>query len=513
MRNKPKSILTLAWPLVISFTMRSLFNFVDTFYAAEIGDAAIAAIGLTIPLEFMFIATWVGLSNALTSLLGKAMGAREPVRIAQLVRVSYKIIRVILPSFLFLGGVVCYASPHLGFNAEVGYNLAIYAGTITAGMGLTGFWSIVPDSIVKAHHDTRSTMVAGILSNVVNVALNTLFLFVFHWGIFGIAFSTVLSKLAGLAYAMLRARSLETSRERSWGRAPMKQDTESLYRHPTRRLLLLGLPSSVGFLLMSLESGIVAGLLRSLPETTPALAAWSIYFRFVMFGLTPMIAGSVAMLPYVARAFGEGNLPHIRAGFRTMLIASFACVTFLVAPVYFQFAGPIVGYLSNDPATISLSVFSLKIAPLACLAATPMFICRPLFEGMQRSVPGMIAALVRYVGLTLPMGYLGMRIAQANGYGGYQGVIAGLIGASALTSIGFMAFALRAVRGAERMLVRDAMNDAKRRQELSGQRKIAVLELQKTLEDSPQDIRQVTDPAREIASDLGQDPLEPPQTP
>ena len=75
------------------------------------------------------------------------------------------------------------------------------------------FWSIIPDSIVKAHHDTRSTMWAGIWSNVINVVLNTIFTFVFHWGIFGIALSTVVGRFGGLVYAQRRARAHEAARE------------------------------------------------------------------------------------------------------------------------------------------------------------------------------------------------------------------------------------------------------------------------------------------------------------
>ena len=52
-------------PLVVSFTMRAAFTFVDTIYAATIGDSAVAAIGLTVPFEFLMIALWVGMSTGL----------------------------------------------------------------------------------------------------------------------------------------------------------------------------------------------------------------------------------------------------------------------------------------------------------------------------------------------------------------------------------------------------------------------------------------------------------------
>ena len=71
------TILRMAAPLMVSFFMRAAFSLVDTMYAAILGDAAVAAIGLTIPFEFLMIAIWVGLSTGLTSALSRALGARE----------------------------------------------------------------------------------------------------------------------------------------------------------------------------------------------------------------------------------------------------------------------------------------------------------------------------------------------------------------------------------------------------------------------------------------------------
>ena len=63
------TVLRMAGPLIVSFVMRSAFTFVDTIYAAIVGDTAVAAIGLTLPFEFIMIAIWVGLSTGLTSAL------------------------------------------------------------------------------------------------------------------------------------------------------------------------------------------------------------------------------------------------------------------------------------------------------------------------------------------------------------------------------------------------------------------------------------------------------------
>src|SRR2546426_7787304 len=87
-----QTILRMAAPLVVSFWMRSLFTFVDTIYASTLGDHAVAAIGLSIPFEFLMIAVWVGLSTGLTSRLARAMGAGEGAKIRQYLRSAWRMV-------------------------------------------------------------------------------------------------------------------------------------------------------------------------------------------------------------------------------------------------------------------------------------------------------------------------------------------------------------------------------------------------------------------------------------
>ena len=86
--SQSKTLLNLAWPLFISFSFRSLLGTIDLLCAGTLGDSAVAAIGLFFPLEFMFIACWVGTSAALTSHLSRAMGERHDGRLRQLVKAT-----------------------------------------------------------------------------------------------------------------------------------------------------------------------------------------------------------------------------------------------------------------------------------------------------------------------------------------------------------------------------------------------------------------------------------------
>ncbi len=433
-------LLRMAAPLVVSFWMRAAFTLVDTIYAATIGDEAVAAIGLTAPFEFLMIALWVGLSTGLTSVLSRAMGERAGRRIEQYMAACWRLVWVAVPTFIGLGAFIWFWAPHMGLAEETSRAFAIYGTVLVAGSGVSAFWSVLPDSMIKAHQDTRTTMWAGIASNVINVVLNTIFLFVFGWGVFGIALSTVLGRFGGLAYALWKADEHERARRAAWS-----ETSEPLDPAPYRAILSLAIPSALTFGLMSLETAAVNFLLARLPDPTAAIAGYSIYYRVMMFMLNPVIAISVAMLPFAAMRFGARDIRGVRRGLRQALTASAAYCLFVAGPVMLLFGDEIAAWLAESPRTAAFATFGLWLVPLACLASTPFMLCRPVFEGMQRGRPGLVMAVFRSVLLTLPLAVAGMIAAPSFGRPGYDGLLVGLLVASTISSAVFLAWLLRAL--------------------------------------------------------------------
>jgi Na+-driven multidrug efflux pump len=444
------TILRMSAPLILSFWMRSLLTFVDLGFASTQGDAAIAAVGgLSFPYEILMVACWVGVSTGMTSNLSQAMGRREGARIEQVIRTSRRIVWALVPLFSALALFIYFGAGLMVPDPVLARKFAIYGGVLIGGQAFTAFWSILPDSIVKAHHDTRSTMWAGIWSNVINVGLNTIFLFVFHWGVFGIAFSTVLGRFGGLVYALRRAASLEAGRKASeMDRAP------ALDPRPYRSILALAVPSGLTYGLMAVETSLVNWLLASRPGPTESIAAFGIYSRVLQFLAMPIIAASVAVLPYVARRFGEGNLAAVRTGMRQVSLAAAAYSVVVVTPAVALWGPPVARRLAESALTARLTTVALAFCPLACLALIPFQLCRPAFEGLQRGRPGLVMAVVRYVGLTVPCSLAGMALAERGGQPTLYGLLAGLLCASGLASGIFLVWLRRHLAAIEEVAVR-----------------------------------------------------------
>jgi Na+-driven multidrug efflux pump len=419
-------------PLVVSFWMRALVTFVDTIYAALIGDSAVAAVGLTVPLEFLMIAVWVGLSTGLTSALSRAMGARAGRKIQQYLAISWRLVWWMAPVFCVVGIVLWWVAPRLGLDAAVGRSFQIYGTVLVAGSALSTFWSIPPDSLIKAHQDTRSTMWAGIWSNVINVGLNTLFLFGFHWGVFGIALSTVLGRFGGLAYALVQARRHEARRKAAGG-----EDTATEDPAPARTILALAIPSSLTFVLMALETALVNAILARTKDSTAAIAAYSIYYRIVLFALQPIIAMGVAMLPFAARRFGAQDVAGARNGLRQSTVAALVYSLGIVGPLMLWLGPWLSRQLAESEATMRYTTFALYTVPLSCASGALFLLCRPVFEAMNRGRPGLLMAVFRYAVLTGPMAWLGLEVAERAGFPAIYGLIIALLVVGLVSSVVF----------------------------------------------------------------------------
>lgn len=434
-KRPPPSLFQMTAPLVVSFVMRAAFTFVDTAYAATIGDSAVAAIGLTVPFEFLMIAIWVGLSTGLTSALSRTMSSGEGQKIDQYLRSAWVMVCTVSPVFLVLGAGIWFLAPQGGLTDDVYRDFRIYASVLIAGSALTAFWSVIPDSIVKAHQDTRSTMWAGICSNLINVTLNTIFLFVFGWGIFGIALSTVIGRIGGLLYAVSRARAHESERRQAG-----EHDVPGLDPHPYKTQLSLAVPAGLTFTLSSVEMAIINALLASLPNPTAAIAAYSIYHRVALFAMNPIIATSVAMLPFAGRLVGQGDWDGVRKGLRSSLLANTGYSLLFVGPVLWLGGPWLARALAEAPLTGQFTRFALYVVPFACMLGGPFLLVRPVFEAMGRGKPGLIMAVVRSVVLTVPMSWAGIQIAQALGYPGLYGLVVGLLIVATASSVAFLAW-------------------------------------------------------------------------
>lgn len=438
-----KTLTRLALPLVFSFTFRFLFTLVDLIYVAEIKDEVpfgVAAIGLFIPIQTLFIAIWVGISAGFTATLSQAFGQRDQARVASLKAAMVKINISLVPILLGLAALIYLTTPYRGLEAELQRDFLTYSLILVISMPFSGFLSLYPDSIVKAHHDTISTMKAGLFSTLTNVTLNTVFVFVFHWGIAGIAVATVISRYAGLSYAAIRTRKLEKARlAGAWddGATDWDHGPRHWNRRPLNDILVLAIPGSLAFLLVFCEELILTSLLTVLPDSEVYLAAYAVFSRLVALAVMPVVATAVAVLPYVARHTMARRHDLVRRELRTSLLHTAMLVGLIAIPLGWIFPAPLANFLvpGASKAAGENVVLYLTLVPLAALATQPFLQLRPVFEALRRPAVGVRVVLMKSLGLGIPAILTGYFAAPAFGFDPLIGILVGTTLGQGLTSL------------------------------------------------------------------------------
>lgn len=437
-----KSLIRLALPMVISFTFRFLFTLVDTVYAASAAvradePEAVAAIGLFLPIQTILIALWVGLSAGFTASISQAFGQRDEARVCALKRAMIRVHQALVPILVFLAAVVWLAVPHLP-DLEPGLkdSFRTYATVLVAGMPVAGFLSIYPDSIVKAHHDTVSTMKAGLFSSLTNVVLNTVFVFVFHWGLLGIAIATVVSRYPSFCYALYRARVLEGRRLAglaAWDRGARE------WPAPLRSILTLAVPGGFTYLLVFFEEAVVMWLLKDLEHNTVAIAAYGVYARLLSLVTMPAIATSVAVLPFVARLVPEGRTAEVLVDLKRGLLGAAGLSLCIALPAGWIFAEPIATYLVPEKMAAlqddgAAAINFLFLLPFAAMATVPFLVLRPVFEAVHQPRLGVWITMAKSLLLSVPILTTGRYLAPAVGMDPLLGILLGMVLATGLAS-------------------------------------------------------------------------------
>ena len=203
----------IAIPASVGTLFQTLFNIVDTFFAGKISPEALSALAKSFPIYFIIIAACVGVTVGGTSLIANSIGENNKKNV--LIYFAQTIVFGIILSALITFIGLYYASDiflMMGSSNEV-VNLGLqYTNVIFSGSIV--FISVVAlNSLLHAEGDTKTFRNVLILSFVLNIFLNPLFIFGYSFipamGMTGIGVATIVSQI--IAFLILLFKIIKSS--------------------------------------------------------------------------------------------------------------------------------------------------------------------------------------------------------------------------------------------------------------------------------------------------------------
>ena len=344
MTSQRRKLSQLFFPIFFEILCSILAGAVDTLMLATEGDQAVGAVGTANTYISIFIIMFSIISSGMVAVMTQYIGADRPgvARQALHLGLSFN-----LAAGLVISGILfCFAGPILeavGIAAQLLPGAKTYLRTVGAFCICNALIPIF-SSYLRSFGHTAPTLRATLTANVVNVALNAWFLFVLHWGVFGVALATGISRLVNLAWVCLAARR----RIR-----PVMEPDPPRNRVIFAKIIRVGFPAAAETILYNLAITIVISLLNSMDETGAQATARAYAQQITNFSFCAGAALAQANAIMVGWRIGSGELDRCdrdtRRAARIGIVLGIAA-----ASVFAVFSRPILRLFTDDPAMIRL---------------------------------------------------------------------------------------------------------------------------------------------------------------
>jgi putative MATE family efflux protein len=202
--NSGSLIFRFAIPMLIGNVFQQLYNIVDSIVVGRyVGKEALAAVGASFPLIFMLISFVVGVAMGTTIIISQFFGARDMKMVRRSIDTMYIFLFVASIIVTVLG--ITLSGPIfrlIKLPEDIMPQAITYFNFYLTGMiFFFGFNGI--SSVLRGLGDSKTPLYFLIISTVMNVVLDLLFVAVFKWGIAGAAWATVISQAGAFVTGIL----------------------------------------------------------------------------------------------------------------------------------------------------------------------------------------------------------------------------------------------------------------------------------------------------------------------
>ncbi len=405
----PKAVATLALPTMLSMIVVVIYNMVDTFFVAKIGDPnQIAAVSLAHPAFMLFMAAGNIFGIGGSSYLSRSLGEKKIDRVKHISSfcVWSAVVLGVLMGILYLAFLdpilkLCGASEATLPYAETYLSIVAWGAPATV-------LSFVFGNICRAEGAAKESMFGQMLGSVINIILDPIFILGFGWGVGGAAIATVIANILSdvyyLVYIIHSHRSQLTLDPRKY----------AINDGILGNVLAIGLPASLTNLLMSASQMVSNNFLASYGDIP--VAAMGISGKagmFVHLGMIGLAGGVVSLIGY---NYGAKNFDRMRGVTRFAMLCNLV-IGVVMGSVFFLASNFIIRIFMNDPEVISYGVPMLRAMMLSSPFVGSLFVINNCFQAWGKATPALILSICRQGLIFLPV------LIVANALVGLNGII------------------------------------------------------------------------------------------
>ncbi|WP_276689332.1 MATE family efflux transporter [Acidaminococcus massiliensis] len=384
----PRLILEFALPLMIGNIFQMLYNTVDSIVVGNfVGTQALAAVSSTTMITNMSVFFFNGFSIGATVIIGKYFGAKDHKLLHRAVETTMgaTFALCLLFTVFFLAGTD-FMLRFMKTPADVFDQAALYLRIYFAGV--TGLLLYnMGSGILRAVGDTKRPLYFLILTSILNIFLDLLFVLAFHWGIAGVAYATILAQFisAGATMAVL----LRTRDIYRFSFADLCLDRGLL-----SQIFRVGLPTAIQSIITSFSNIFVQSYINFFGAIV--MAGWGCYNKLDQFIMLPVLSMAMAATTFVAQNMGAHNEKRAIDGTVTSILMSLA-ITGAIAALLFIFADTSMRLFTGDEPVIKAGVAFIHINIFFMLFNCVNQVLAGALRGRGDSIGPMVIMLLSFV--------------------------------------------------------------------------------------------------------------------
>lgn len=392
--NEIKLILQFALPMLVGNIFQQLYNMVDSIIVGKyVGKNALAAVGATGSLNFLFISLCIGLASGVGIIIAQYFGAKENDKVKKSIAnatyimvVSGLIMSIV--SFVFARSVLRL----LGTPDSVIDDSVSYMRIISLGIVVVAIYNAI-STVLRALGDSVTPLMFLVVSCIANIVLDLVFVLCFDMGVKGVGIATVmaqvLSAICCLIYALRKNPFFKLKKQH------FEVDTKII-----KLCIRIGIPVAAqsGFIAISCVA--LQGVVNGFGETV--MSAYTATSRVEQLIHQPFNSLGAALSTFTGQNIGAGELKRVKKGYYkcTLIVGIFSACMFIIM---WLFGVSIMKIFITDSDVIGYGVDSLKITSTFYFALGMIYIIRGLLNGASDSFYSMLAGFVEVIGrITFP---------------------------------------------------------------------------------------------------------------
>ncbi len=366
-----KLILAFTLPLIGGNLLQQIYSLADSLIVGNFaGQTALASVGTSFPLTYLLLALAMGLTNGVGIMAAQFFGAKNADHFRK--NLSTACFTLLGAGVLITVLGIALSRPLLSgllrADAEILPDALIYLRIYCIGLVFQFAYNTFA-AILRSIGDSRSTMYFLLISTVLNIVLDLIF--VQFWAVAGVAWATVIAQavsavLAGL-YLFIK---VDIAR---FHKGEFRFD-----RGMFATSLRLGIPTSIQQCSVGLGMVLMQRLINFFGVDT--ISAVTAAMKLESFAMVPIMMFYMGLSNFTGQNIGAGKLDRIKRGYRqTMVMALVACAGIILLLI---FAGPYaIGLYKMNEAATAIGVEYLQTLAGFFLIFCVMYITNGVLQG------------------------------------------------------------------------------------------------------------------------------------